>query len=178
MLQLTHMTCCWQGRLGGGLAHLRKLNRIKCPITDGQVVGQTGGARFETITCDFLRDAFQLMQHLRPGEWIYETQQRISDFDQYEHLARLDDILKENKELASALASDYIITPDIVVARYPVPDTAINQIQQVVGDEPGIACFTPLRAENQPRPFPSSMQVYPANGQSEVIVLRIHEQKL
>jgi hypothetical protein len=131
------------------------VNRIECSITNGQVVGQTGGARFETITCDFLRDAFQLIQHLRPGEWIYETQRRISDFDQYEHLARLDDILKENKELASALGSDYIITPDIVVARYPVPDTEINQIQQVVGNEPGIASFTSLRAENQPRPFPS-----------------------
>jgi hypothetical protein len=62
------------------------VNRIDCPIADGQVVGQTGGARFEAITCDFLRDAFQLILHLRPGEWIYETQRRISDFDQYEHL--------------------------------------------------------------------------------------------
>jgi hypothetical protein len=53
------------------------------------------------------------------------------------------------------LGSDYIITPDIVVARYPVPDATINQDQQVVDDEPGIAQFTPLRAANQPEPFPS-----------------------
>jgi hypothetical protein len=86
--------------------------------------------------------------HLRPGEWIYETHRRISDFDQYEHLARLDDILKENKDLASALGGDYIITPDIIVARYPISDDVINLDQQVVTDEPGIARLTPLRAGN------------------------------
>ncbi len=116
---------------------------------------QSAGKLFERVTRDFLEDAFGKLQHLRPGEWVYRVEDTaISGFDQYEHLARLKRILSENEDLASALGSDYIVTPDIVIARSPVSDEAINLPEPLVGDAETIAQFTPLRARNQEPPRP------------------------
>lgn len=49
----------------------------------GGISGQTAGNLFELITKDFLEEAFELLQHIRPGEWIYSVNTAISDFDQY-----------------------------------------------------------------------------------------------
>jgi hypothetical protein len=110
--------------------------------------GQTAGGCFETISKDFLEQSFALLQHLRPGEWHYSTQAAISDFAQYEHLAGLEKIIGQNRELASALGTDYIITPDIVVGRWPVPDSTINKRESVVAVKDSCAKLTPLRKSN------------------------------
>ena len=41
---------------------------IGFPVETGKLAGQTAGHRFEAATKDFLRDAFGLLAHLRPGE--------------------------------------------------------------------------------------------------------------
>jgi hypothetical protein len=114
----------------------------------GITKGQTSGASFESITREFIEAAFELLAHLRPGRWLYSTHQAISEFDQYKHLAYLEKVLENNKELASSLGTDYIVTPDIVVARQLVTDDEINQPNQVLDVGEPIAQLTALRAAN------------------------------
>jgi len=112
--------------------------------------GQTAGGRFEAITADFLEQAFALLQHLRPGRWCYSTQTPITAFDQYAHLATLDHIISQNSELASSLGLDYIIKPDIVIARWAVEDAEINQHEPLV--DSSIATLTSFRQANAVEP--------------------------
>lgn len=111
---------------------------------------------FEVITKGFLEQAFALLRHLRPGDWYYSTQAPISDFDQYEHLANLERIVKQDNELASALGKDDIIMPDIVISRGPVSDEEINRETAVVSVAGSLSRFTLLRKANyeHPRPIP------------------------
>lgn len=110
------------------------------------VTGQTAGDLFEKHTRVFLEEAFGLLRHLRPGRWVYSTSLPISHFDQYAHLAELERIVKENRPLAAALGTDYIITPDIVIGRWPVTDAEVNQDQPVIEPDAQIARLTPFRA--------------------------------
>ncbi len=114
--------------------------------------GQTIGNLFEQLTKEFLEASFGLLNHLRPGDWRYAIDQRIADFDQYAHLATLNQIVADNKELASVFGGDYIIKPDIVIARAPVSEAEINQPPDVriVGPERLLARHTPLRRVNVP----------------------------
>ncbi len=126
--------------------------RLGCSPNDEKLSGQRAGGLFETITKDFLEEAFALLRHLRPGEWYYSTQSSISEFDQYEHLANLEKIVGQNNLLASTLGTDYIITPDIVIGRWPVSDEEINRDKVVLTAEDPVAQFTPLRKANFEQP--------------------------
>ncbi|MFQ5612044.1 MAG: NgoMIV family type II restriction endonuclease [Anaerolineae bacterium] len=128
------------------------INRLGCSPNYTKLSGQRAGGLFEAITKDFLEQAFVLMRHLRPGEWYYSTQSPISKFDQYEHLANLEKIVEQDNELASALGKDYIITPDIVIGRWPVSDEEINQETTVVSVEDSLTTFAPLRQVNYEYP--------------------------
>ncbi|MSP13138.1 MAG: restriction endonuclease [Chloroflexi bacterium] len=122
--------------------------RMGYAVNTEVLAGQTIGERFERITQDFLEAAFHLLQHLRPGNWLYSTQSPISDFDQYEHLAALKRIIQGNNELESALGRDYIITPDIVVGRRPVTDLEINAHGTIVDLSEPVANLTSFREAN------------------------------
>jgi hypothetical protein len=124
------------------------VERIGCLGTGTEIRGQTSGGRFESITKDFLEKSFGLLQPLRPGRWQYSMQHPISFFDQYAHLANLEKIVEGNSELACALGTDYIITPDIVIGRWAVSDQDVNQETTVVNPEDAVAKLTPLREVN------------------------------
>ena len=114
---------------------------------------QTIGQRFAELTREFIEAAFAHLQHLRPGQWVYSTSHAssgIAAFDQYEHLARVQEVLNKNPEMKAALGGDYLITPDIIVARKPEPDATINSREQVVGPEEQVASLAPFRAGNVP----------------------------
>lgn len=130
------------------------VNRLGCSANYEKLSGQTAGGLFETITKDFLEQAFALLGHLRPGEWYYSTQSPISEFDQYEHLANLEKIVEQDNLLASVLGTDYIITPDIVIGRWPASDEEVNQDRIVLTAGDSLAKFTPLRKANFERPCP------------------------
>lgn len=117
------------------------------------LAGQRTGGRFENITRDFLKAAFEELQHLRPGKWLYSVRKSISAFDQYEHLGYLEQLFAQNTELASAMGSDYIIKPDIVIGRHPVSDTEINQYGTIVDDSQN-ASLTALRESNREPSYP------------------------
>lgn len=109
--------------------------------------GQTAGGRFEEITREYLKNAFEQLQHIRPGKWLYKTGSPISEYDQYEHLARLQELTDKSSDLSSVLGSEYIITPDIVIARAPINDDEINFSEAII-EGVSLAGLTPIRATN------------------------------
>jgi hypothetical protein len=124
------------------------VHQIGCSLSEGRIKEQTAGGLFEMITKGFVEKAFELLQHLRPGHWHYSTTQTaISGFDQYEHLASLDRIVQQDKDLSSALGRDYVVKPDIIVARNPVSDKEINRFTPVLETD-DISGLTPLRERN------------------------------
>src|SRR5689334_18924058 len=92
-------------------------------VADPPTKGQTLGAVFTQHTRSFLEAAFARLTHIRPGEWTFSAAQGlggIAQFDQYRHLAELKAVIEQYRELRAALEGDYIITPDITIARQPV----------------------------------------------------------
>lgn len=125
------------------------VNQLGYPCNYEMISGQTAGSQFERITRDFLEKAFGLLSHIRPGKWIYTSQTSISDFEQYEHLAYLDVVIKQDKKLESALRGGYLIKPDIVIGRYPVLDDEINLYENIIREDDPAAKYTPLRQANR-----------------------------
>lgn len=119
---------------------------ISFPVETGKLAGQTAGHRFEAATKDFLRDAFGLLAHLRPGEWEFSLGGKIGNYEQYQHLSDVSRVVEENKELLIVFG-DYIVKPDIVVCRKPVADEKINENDRLLGNDE-IATHTPLRSAN------------------------------
>ncbi len=128
-------------RLGKGI-----VDNIGIQVKDGKLAGQTAGRLFEEATRDFLREAFGLLSHLRPGEWEFSLGGNIGDYEQYMHLSDVRRLVDENEELR-IIFGDYIVKPDIVVGRKPVTDSKINEREILVTDD-GTADHTPLRREN------------------------------
>ena len=128
-------------RLGSGI-----VKNIGFQIMQGSLPGQTAGHQFEVATRDFLRDAFGLLSHLRPGEWDFSLGGNIRDYEQYLHLSDVRRVVDEHEELR-IIFGDYIVTPDIVVCRKPVADSKINEKEILLNDE-GTAVHTPVRFAN------------------------------
>lgn len=120
------------------------------------ISGQSAGGNFEQITRNYLDSAFHMLHHLQPGEYIYLTHTPISDFEQYEHLAKLELLVDrllhsddaENRELATALGHEYIVVPDIAVERRPISDDVININWPIINSADEIARLTPIRLAN------------------------------
>lgn len=115
-------------------------------------VGQTAGTLFGQYTTEFIQNAFSLLNHLRPGKWVYSATGAtgIAGFDQYQHLMDLKKVLDENPKVKAALGGDYLISPDIIIAREPVTENEINESQQLTGNiDDQIASLSPFRAVNQ-----------------------------
>ncbi len=129
-------------RLGKGI-----IQGIGTEPKSGRLAGQTAGLRFEEATRDFLRNAFSLLSHLRPGEWEFSLGGNVRDFEQYQHLADVSRVIAQYKGLR-VIFGDYIVTPDIVVCRMPVDDDTVNANDALLDDDDGLAVHTPLRRAN------------------------------
>ena len=125
--------------------------RMGHPTCTNPKSGQTAGTLFSQYTLEFLEAAFRRMDHLRPGNWLFSATQAttgISAFDQYEHLADLSRLLVKHKKLSAALGGDYLITPDIVVARRSISDAEINAKNYLIEPTEKLSQHTPLRTAN------------------------------
>lgn len=119
------------------------------PIGVGAVKEQSAGGLFEKITVEFIQGVFDQLQHLRPGKWSYSTTQtNITRFDQYVHLAHLERVIRDDRELSSAIGGDYIVKPDIVITRHPVSDEEINLEGRILSEGDLVSTLTPLRKVN------------------------------
>jgi hypothetical protein len=115
------------------------------------------GKLFEKATRQFLQSALDALEPIRPGPWIYpekDADKEIDRFVQYRHLHELYRVMQEHPELRSALGQDYLITPDIVVARQPLRDEQINARGSVILPDDRIVQHTPLRERNRPERIP------------------------
>ena len=124
--------------------------------TGGKLQGQTAGTLFEQLTMQFIRDTFPHLQHLRPGTWEVlnlgnQNAVKTSDFAQYEHLAYLSQIVRENRKLSTMLGNDYMVAPDIVVYRDLCEDSEINCGQRFINDS--ISTMADLRKKNGGKPI-------------------------
>jgi hypothetical protein len=136
--------------ISNGIAEL-----LRFPMrSEPRLAGQTAGSLFEKLTCDFLREAFTAIQHLRPGRWEYlTTRTQISGFVQYRHLETLDALVTDNQTLSAALGHGYIVTPDIVVARHPATHEEVNASREFLRNT-SLASLTPFLARNQSTSLP------------------------
>lgn len=121
-----------------------------------KAVGQTIGANFESACREFLYNTFNNLQNLRPGKWHVEklgnrNSVKTSSFIQYDHLNYLEQLIKDDSQLATCIGNDYIVEPDIVIYREPEPDDIINQEQIIVSKE--CAYLTAMRQEFNPLPI-------------------------
>lgn len=93
-----------------------------------RLAAQMAGNRFEEICRAFLENTFLQLEHLRPGRWKIRRGNRalLASHEQYAHLTALEDAARRDPQLAAALGSDYIITPDIVITRETEDDASIN----------------------------------------------------
>jgi hypothetical protein len=127
------------------------IEQIGCPLCTKPPSGQTAGAKFSELIESYLSKAFAHLNHLRPGKWLFSVSQErkgIAGYDQYKHLVEIGKLAKQNAELAAILGGDYLITPDIVVARLPVKDLEINKFKKLIDKRNDIAKYTPLRLDN------------------------------
>ena len=128
---------------------------LKFPIKKNpNIKGQTAGNLFEKLTCEFIENAFTAIRHLRPGRWRYLTAQtQISNFVQYQHLETLDSLVSDNQTLSTALGHGYIVTPDIVIARYPATQDEVN-VSKAFLDDSSMASLTPFLDGNHSTSVP------------------------
>lgn len=129
------------------------IDNINQPLCKEPPSSQTIGAIFSRLTMEYLNDSFVFLNHIRPGNWLFSASQNrdgIAAFDQYKHLIELSKLAKKNKELAAILGGDYIIIPDIIVARNSITDKEINQNKMLINSKSEIGKYTPLRSINTP----------------------------
>ena len=137
----------------------KQSSRISCELlkllgnTPGvsEITAQSSGKAFEEKIEGFVRDCFEELSGIRPGDWKVGRNQFISNFDQYDHLNSLVAATRDNPELAAILGRDYVIKPDIVMLREPLEDADINSSKELVDAE--TALRTPLRKINNEKPL-------------------------
>lgn len=118
--------------------------------------GQTLGNQFEIACSTFIDKTFSKLSHLRPGNWTVQqltsrSGNHLGKFEQYSHLASLEALMKSNRELRTFLGEGYVIAPDIVITRAPLPDEDINSPGQIVDEH--VARRSMLREANHPGPI-------------------------
>lgn len=127
------------------------LDQLGSASTSEKLPGQTAGANFETICAAFVRYTFAQFTHLCPGTFSVEKGRSITLFDQYTHLSELAALARRDSTLATAIGTDYIIKPDVVVSRAPESDDNINGGNDLVDGT--VARLASIRALNQAQPI-------------------------
>ena len=133
----------------------RIVAKIGYPLCEDAPASQTVGTVFSQSTMEFLNNAFVMLAHLRPGDWIFSASQAgagITAFEQYGHLGEINRLIKEYRELELNFGGDYLIIPDIVIGRNPITDNEVNKKEKVVNRK--AALLTPLRKNNYSDPAP------------------------
>jgi hypothetical protein len=127
------------------------LDRIAPNVGVVDLPAQTLGKAFTDLTCGYLIAAFECLRHLRPGDWNLSTtvgSSGIAKFAQYAHLAEIEEVVNARPSLRASLGGDYLVVPDIVVYRSPLPDPELNGSGAGLKAGDRVARRTPLRQGN------------------------------
>lgn len=124
--------------------------------TRSKLIGQRAGADFEKANMMFLEATFPKLQNLRPGSWHIvklgnKSSMKTSSFAQYGHLEHLSELTAADTLLRASLGNDYMISPDVVIYRDPVPDDIINSSRPIVDDT--ISLMSDLRTRKESMPI-------------------------
>ncbi|MEL6921848.1 MAG: NgoMIV family type II restriction endonuclease [Pseudomonadota bacterium] len=97
---------------------------------EGKLPGQTAGAQFEQICARYLEASFKELGRARPGRWVIgcdgvQDGSGLAHFEQFAHLALLENLAAANPKLKAAIGSDYMIKPDVSIARVPEEDSSL-----------------------------------------------------
>ena len=126
------------------------ISKLGDPGKSAKSSGQHSGHAFEGICLSFIESCFERLQHLRKGQWncchVTSRNSGISEFEQYRHLHELKALGLKHPDLATALGTEYSISPDIIISREPVEDEEINEIDCLVDN--AVALQTPFRKAN------------------------------
>jgi hypothetical protein len=96
-------------------------------VSSGPSAGHVSGATFEQITRSFVQEALRASTDSWPGKWRFDLQDREAlRLPQCRHFAKLSALAAKDPETAALLASDHVITPDVVVVREIEPRRAIS----------------------------------------------------
>lgn len=117
--------------------------QLGAKVVKEKLSAQSAGRLFESIVGDFLKATFPLLQHLRPGNWEIlnlgnTSTTTTSSFVQYEHLSYLSEVIDANRELATMIGNDYMVAPDIVIARELCDEKELNGPRCFVDDKIGL----------------------------------------
>lgn len=135
---------------------LSVFNALAAPLVTKKVAGQSAGKFFEYAIRDYLQQTFPKLQNIRPGKWVIKdlgnrNHVKLSDFAQYAHLHHLAEIANNDSELAAALGNDYMIAPDIIIARDLYTDDELNSDLHVV--DPYTSTLADIRRKHDDQPL-------------------------
>lgn len=133
------------------------------PVAD-RAPGKGVGRNFERAVAAYLGSMFPALDAIRPGDWIVR---RLGDgeewagfedaseiFEQYEHLSSMREAIASNRDLRALMGHHAeVLLPDVVVARKPVDDAALNRTTRLVDPMGPLASLSSLRAAIQPKPL-------------------------
>lgn len=110
---------------------IEEKTKIKIDVCTKKAAGQTLGDSFEDLCKTYLESTFLHLSHLRPGKWHIEkigsrNSNLIGRFEQYSHLAKLEELAMKSSELRTFLGEGYTVAPDVIIARTPESDDDIN----------------------------------------------------
>lgn len=116
--------------------------------TAPRLAPQQLGVKFEEITRQFIERTFTALEHIRPGAWWFDSGGHISQYYQYKHLAHLDALVKQYPDLKAILGTEYLVKPDIVVARHSEEDRFFDRDRSLFAENRLPAQLTPARRRN------------------------------
>lgn len=100
------------------------IRRLAYPIRESSVDNRAKLQKlFSQLTMDFLGNFHQL---LHTDKWVLS--QDISDFDASNQLVNLQNALRANSKIIADPFYDYLLTPDIIIGKYPSTKEAPTQI--------------------------------------------------
>lgn len=110
--------------------------------------GQEAGRIFEVLCSDFLEKTCSQLGHLTAFSHDFRLENcNIENYEQYEHLEDLKQLASEIPQLEVNLSNDYVIKPDIMIAKSPLSDKQINSGESLI--DATTSTFSPLRHSNQ-----------------------------
>ena len=108
------------------------IEALRGEVGRARLTGQTAGKNLETAVRDYLSTVLEGMKDLLPGAFTAHNGVPIARFAQYRHLQVLTDLTRTNWEVRKALGGDYVVKPDVVVARAGLTDAELNRRAAVV----------------------------------------------
>lgn len=101
--------------------------------------GSASGSAFERAVSNYLERTLPL--HSKLDSWRLDVSPGgiISQYAQYAHLDEVQALIRENPELEATIGGDYLVHPDLVVTREPIPGGVLDPLGLSSSSGPGLS---------------------------------------